>query len=431
MLQRKIEQQFHAWKEKKNHKPLVVFGARQVGKTFSIRQFARKNYKHVIELNFDLFPEYSNIFSGNLDVDQLLSRISLTLRDVTFEPGETLFFFDEIQSCPNARTSLKAFAEDGRYDVIASGSLLGVMYKDVRSYPVGYEEYLEMFSLDFEEFLWARGYDTSAINSLYSFFKNVEKVPVSIHKNMMDLFREFLVVGGMPEAVSTFLETSNFQEVLKVQRAITKGYDLDITKYAVGAEKTQARECFLSIPKQLGRDYKKFKYADVERGGNARKFAGSLEWLRDAMIVNFCYNLEQVELPLEGNANPREFKVYMNDTGLLVSMLEEGSQKQIIDNELGIYKGAVYENCIAEMFTKKQKPLYYYAKNGRMEFDFVTRLDNEAVIIEAKAGRNRRSASLSWALQKGIVKKAIKLSPGNLGEHDGLLSIPLYMGMFL
>lgn len=431
MLKRKIESQLLNWKQKEKKYPLLLMGARQVGKTYSVRHFGQSHYKNMVELNFDLYPQHAEIFSGSLDVDTLLSGMSLMLKETQFLPGQTLLFFDEIQSCPNARTSLKAFAQDGRYDVIATGSLLGVKYKDVRSYPVGYEEYLEMYSLDFEEYLWAKGFGQNAIAKLHEYFEKKEPIPQGVHDNFMNIFREYMVIGGMPDVVQTFLDTANFQEARVTQQNIVKGYRNDIAKYAPTAGKSKAVECFLSVPKQLSRDYKKFKYSEVERGGSARKFGGSLEWLKDAMIVDYCYNLEQIELPLEGNANPREFKIYMNDTGLLVSMLDEGTPRQLIGGDLGLYKGALYENVVAETLTKAQRPLYYYARNGRMELDFITRLNNQPYAIEVKSALNTKAKSLRFALQKNLVSGAIKLSPQNLGMVDNVLTLPLYMAMFL
>lgn len=288
-----------------------------------------------------------------------------------------------------------------------------------------------MFSLDFEEFLWANGISNEAIGYIRDYFNKKERVPLAMHEKMMQLFREFIVVGGMPRVVSEFIESHNFINVLKIQKEIIRNYLDDIAKYAEGTEKAKARECFLSIPKQLAKDYKKFQYSLVQSGGTARKYAGSLMWLFDAGIINYCYNLSKPELPLEGNSINNQFKIYMNDTGLLMAMLEEGSSKNIIDGNLGIYKGAIYENIIAETFTKKNKKLYYFEYRNKIEIDFFIRKNDTATAIEVKSADNTKSKSMNSIIQNWGVKYGIKLSTKNVGETDKIDSYPLYMAMFL
>lgn len=288
-----------------------------------------------------------------------------------------------------------------------------------------------MYSLDFEEFLWANGISEQAIGYLNEYFDKKEEVPKAMHDKMMSLFREYIVVGGMPRVVSEFVESHNFVNVLKIQRDIIDNYLDDIAKYAKESEKAKARECFLSIPKQLSKDYKKFQYSLVEPGGTARKFGGSLMWLYDAGIVNYCYNLSSPELPLEGNSINNQFKIYMNDTGLLVSMLEEGSQKDIIDGNLGIYKGAIYENIIAEIFTKLNKKLYYFEYRNKIEMDFFIRRNGIATAVEVKAAENVKSKSMTNIINNWKVKKGIKLSGKNISGNDVVVNYPLYMAIFL
>lgn len=288
-----------------------------------------------------------------------------------------------------------------------------------------------MFSLDFEEFLWANGISKEAIGYIKEYFDKKETVPIAMHEKMMQLFREYIVVGGMPKVVSEFVESHNFTNVLKIQKEIVSNYLDDIAKYAEGAEKAKARECFLSIPKQLAKEYKKFQYSLVRQGGSARKYAGSLMWLFDAGIVNYCYNLSSPELPLEGNSIDDQFKIYMNDTGLLMSMLEEGSNKDIIDGNLGIYKGAIYENIIAETFTKLNKKLYYFEYRDRIEIDFFIRRNNIATAIEVKSADNTKAKSMNSIIEKWGVKHGIKLSAKNVGGTENIDSYPLYMAMFL
>ena len=431
MLKRKIEDQLLAWKNRDNKMCLVIKGARQVGKTFSVDKFAKENYEHYTSINFDENPAYQAIFDGDFDVETLIKQISLRVPNADLVPGKSLIFLDEIQNCPRARTALKFFAIDKRFDVIASGSLLGINYKDVPSFPVGYVEHLELHSLDFEEFLWANGVTEKSVADIKEYFDKRESVPPAMHEKMMELFKEYIVVGGMPRVVNEFVTTHNFANVLRLQKAIISDYSDDIAKYAFGAEKAKARACFLSIPKHLSKDYKKFTYSLVENRGTARKFGGSLMWLYDAGIINFCYNLSSPELPLEGNAKSDVFKVYMRDTGLLMSMLEDGSQEDIIDGNLGIYKGAIYENIIADIFGKAGKKLYYFEYRSQIEIDFFIRHNKQATAVEVKAANNTKAKSMDAIIKNYGVKHGIKLSSKNVGGTANVDSYPLYMAMFL
>lgn len=431
MLQRKIERQLAEWKARPDKMSLLLSGARQVGKTFSVRRFGRSSYENVIELNFEKSPAYRQAFEGSLEVDDVLARISLVYPGARFIPGKTLLFLDEVQSCPGARTALKFFTEDGRFDVVATGSLLGVRYKEESSLPVGYVDHLEMHSLDFEEYLWARGYAGDAVSLLASYVDQEGPVPEAVHESMMGLLREHIVVGGMPKAVQTFVDTRNFAEVLRVQRGILEDYRSDIAKYAEGAEKAKARACFDSIPRQLARDYKKFSYAVVQPKAGARKFGGSLQWLYDAGIVSFCHNLEAISLPLEGNAIDNNFKAYLRDTGLLVAMLEDGSQADVFNGNLGIYKGAVYENIVADIFAKQGRKLYFYGEGAHFEIDFVIRQGGQAVPVEVKSAANRKAKSMKSVLDSGRASRGIKLSAGNRGRSGDVDTYPLYLAPFL
>lgn len=430
-MKRKIEKDLIEWKENHDKKCLLVKGARQVGKTYIIDKFARENYKYYTYINFDENPAYKTIFDGDLDVETLTKQISLRVPGAQLEPQETILFLDEIQNCPRARTALKFLAIDGRFDVVASGSMLSIHYKDVPSYPVGYVDYLDMYSMDFEEFLWANGVKESSVGDIREYFEKREPVPEAMHDKMMELFREYIVVGGMPRVVSEFVNTHNFAKVLNLQKGILSDYTDDIAKYAEGAEKTKARACFLSIPKHLAKDYKKFRYSLVEPKATYRKYGGSLMWLYDTGIINFCYNLSEPALPLEGNARSDIFKVYMRDTGLLVAMLDEGSAEDIIDGNLGIYKGAIYENIIADIFAKKGKKLYYYEKDSKLEIDFFIRYQKMATAVEVKSAEKATSKSMTSIIQNHGVKHGIKLSAKNVSGNDTVESLPLYMAMFL
>ncbi|MEG0977140.1 MAG: AAA family ATPase [Bacilli bacterium] len=431
MLKRKITSDLLKWKENPEKVPLIVKGARQVGKTYIIDAFAKENYEYYTYINFVENPGYTTIFDGDLDAETLIKQISLRVDNAQLIPNKTLIFFDEIQNCPNARAALKFLAIDKRFDIIASGSLLGINYKEVPSYPVGYVEHIEMNSLDFEEFLWASGVKESSIDDIKEYFEKVKTVPLAMHEKMLELFKEYIVVGGMPRVVNEFINTHNFANVLKLQRGIVSDYLDDIAKYALNSEKAKARECFLSIPKQLAKDYKKFQYSIVKLNSTARKYAGSLMWLYDAGIINFCYNLRNPELPFEGNAKNDTFKVYMKDTGLLMSMLESGSQEDIIDGNLGIYKGAIYENIIADIFSKSGKKLYYFEYNSQIEIDFFIRYKKDATAILVKSADNTKSKALNRVIEEWNVAKGIKLSSKNIGINDNILCIPIYMAIFL
>ena len=431
MLKRKIYQSLLEWKNQKEKMCLVVKGARQVGKTFIINKFAQENYENYIYMNFDENPGYKAIFDGDLNVENLIKQISLRVPNVNLIPYKTIIFLDEIQNCPNARTALKFLALDKRFDVIASGSLLGINYSEVESFPVGYTEQIEMHSLDFEEFLWANGITSQSILDIKEYFDKKEIVPSAMNEKMMNLFKEYIVVGGMPRVVNDFVQNHNFANVLKIQKAIISDYEDDIAKYAEGTEKAKARACFLSIPKHLSKDYKKFRYSLVMPSGSSRKYAGSLMWLYDAGIINFCHNLEIPQLPLEGNSRSDAFKVYMRDTGLLVAMLDEGTQEDIIDGNLGIYKGAIYENIIADILGKKGKKVYYFEYNSTLEVDFFIRFEKMITSIELKSAGNSKSKSLETVMDKYNVKKGIKLAPSNYGKKDNIDIFPIYMAMFL
>lgn len=431
MLKRKITASLLTWKQDPDKRVLLVKGARQVGKTYSILDFAKNNYQSTIYINFEENPAYKEIFAGDLDMTTLIKQITLRVPNVKLVPGRTLLFLDEIQSCPRARTALKFLALGRQFDVIASGSLLGINYKDVPSFPVGYIDYLEMSGLDLEEFMWANKIPASSIQDLKEFYTKRQPVPAAMHTRMLELLKEYIVVGGMPRVVQEYVTRHDFVRVLRLQRGILSDYEDDIAKYALGAEKTKARACFLSLPRHLAKDYKKFRYSLVEAKGTARKFGGSLMWLYDAGIINFCHNLASPQLPLEGNALSDVFKVYLRDTGLLIAMLEDGTQIDIMDGRLGVYKGAVYENIIADIFAKGGKRLYYFEHNSQFEIDFFIRWQGKATAVEVKAANSTKAKSLTTVLQNYGVEQGIKLSAQNLSVNGAVLNLPLYMAMFL
>ena len=436
MLKRKIEQALINWKNTPNHSPLIIKGCRQCGKTFSVRDFAKKNYKYEVYLNFFKNPSYISIFDGSLEIDNLIMMMSALLGpSAVFKQGETVIILDEIQDCPEARTALKFFREDGRFDVIGTGSLLGVKGygKQPKSIPVGSETEIEMHPLDFEEFLWANGITPQIIDKLKEYFNEEKPVPEALHEKMRQLILQYTVVGGMPEVVDTFVKTKQMNSVLALQRDIVRSYEDDMVKYADDKDKSLIKECFQSIPKQLSKENKKFQYSIVKKGGTASKFQGSIQLIEDAGIIARCYNLDLPELPLDGNAIDDVFKVYMQDSGLLVSMLEDGTQFDILQGNLYGYKGAIFENLMADIFTKMGRKLYYYHKDSGLEIDSVIRYKGGATLIEVKAttGNTKSTKTILSHPEKYHVAGAIKLGDYNVGRNEKMLTIPIYMGFLL
>ena len=436
MLKRKIEQKLIEWKNTINHKPLIIKGCRQCGKTFSVIDFAKKNYKNVVYLNFFENPDYISVFTGSLEVNNIIMMLSALLgREAIFEENETVLILDEIQECPEARTALKFFRIDGRYDVIGTGSLLGVKGygKEPKSIPVGSETVIEMYPLDFEEFLWANDIETPVIEMLKNNLEMETPIPEALHKRMRQLLLQYTVVGGMPDVVQTFINTKQMDEVLQIQRDIIRSYEDDMVKYAEKKDKANIKECFKSIPKQLSKENKKFQYSVIKKGTTASKYAGSLQWIEDAGIITRCYNLSITELPLDGNAEKDVFKVYMSDCGLFVSMLEDGTQYDILNGNLYGYKGAIFENLIADIFTKMGRKLYYYHKDSGLEVDFVIRYNGECTLVEVKAasGNVKSTKTILKHPEKYHVKSAIKLGDYNVGRTGQILTLPLYMAFLL
>lgn len=450
MLKRKIEDALFQWKSKPNHKPLLITGIRQCGKTFIARHFAEANYKTVVYINFIKQPDRIEAFVGSKDVDNILFNLSTQIKAVSFTPGDTCFIFDEIQECPEARTSLKFFKEDGRFDVIATGSLLGVQgYGDekkkkyrklagqkepgINSVPVGSEEIVEMYPLDFEEFLWANSMSEEVIEALRKFYREETPVPAGIHVAMRRLLNLYVAVGGLPDAVNAFLSTNNMNAVSKAYKSILKEYRDDMVKYAPDKDKPHIRECFNSIPKQLAKENKKFQYSMVKPGGRGETYLGSLQWLEDAGIACRCYNTDITGLPMEGNAKENVFKVYLADIGLLVEMLGAGTRADIIQGNLGGFKGAIFENLMADTLHKKEQSLYYFQKDSGLELDFLVRMAGECVPLEVKA-KSAKAKSAKTVLahpEKYHVKHIIKFGDYNIGREGDLLTLPTYMQFLL
>lgn len=444
MLKRKIETFLARWKKSEDRKPLVIKGIRQCGKTYIVQKFVKENYESVVYMNFILEPDKKSAFTGNIDVDTIILNLSALIQGSRFINGKTCIILDEIQECKEARTVLKSFHIDGRFDVIATGSLLGVKGYDKSkkkkeeeegqdSVPVGYETVIDMYPLDFEEFLWANGISDMVIDSVKSCFENESTVPDGIHKAMMELLYRYVIVGGLPEVVNCFLETKNIELIYKVQRNLIAEYEEDMVKYADDPDKPRIRECFESIPKQLAKENKKFQYSVVKKGGRASQYIGSIQWLEDAGIVRRCYNTQITELPLEGNSIKGSFKVYTTDIGILMAMLDYGTQADILKGNLLGYKGAIFENLMADFLCKSGQKLYYFHKDSGLELDFLVRFKGECVILEVKARTGKAKSMTTVLKNKDVyyVNNAIKLGQYNVGCEGDILTIPLYMGFLV
>ena len=438
MLQRKIDKYLIEWKEQKDRLPLIVKGARQIGKTMSVLSFAEKNYANVINIDFALEKQYTDIFDNGFEVDKIIRNITAHNPNFVFEPNNTLIFFDELQRCPSAATSLKSFKKDGRYDVICSGSLMGIYYEEIEANSVGYKEDFNMYSMDFEEFLWAKGYDDTFINSIFIDMVNVSPLPNAVYDELLDVFREYLIVGGMPAIVNRFIEQKNYSGILKMQKQLLFDYEEDITKYASGVDKTRILNVYRRIPVFLGKDNKKFQISKIAKGSRNREYIGSVEWLANAGIVNVCYCMIDPALPLKGNYNPDNYKIYFGDTGLLIASLDDESQKDLRDNKnYNTYKGAIYESVIAETIRKQGYPVYFYKnEKSTVEMDFMLRDYDSIVPIEVKS-TNGATASLNAMTKSNKkekysdIKYGIKLADKNIGFNGLFYTFPYFTAFLL
>lgn len=435
LLKRKIDAYLVAWKNNPERKPLIIKGARQIGKTRSIEWFASQNYKNVIQINFVEQSKFRQIFDNGFEVDAILKNISLLNPDLKFIPGETIFFFDELQACPNCATSLKFFKIDGRFDVICSGSLMGINYKEIESNSVGYKEDYEMHSMDFEEFLWANGYSEDLIDDLYRHMLEVRPLAALQMDVLFDLFRDYATIGGMPEVVKTYIANKNFSGTLALQKQLVKDYEEDITKYVEGLDKAKVKAVYNHISTFLGKENKRFQITKIANNARNRDYVGCIEWLADAGVVNVCYCLNQPELPLKGNYDPKLYKVYYKDTGLLIASLDEEAQEDLRSNKnLGTYKGAIYENIVGDMLVKQGYSLYYYnSDKPSLEMDFFVRDADSLIPVEVKAN-DGATASLNKLLNDGKypdIKFGIKLGYKNIGFNGKFYTFPYFLSFLL
>ena len=434
-LKRKVDQYLIDWKNDKNKMPLIIKGARQIGKTDAIRNFGRKNYKSFIEINFIFQPEYMDIFENGFEVNDIIKNISLKNGNIKFIPKDTLIFFDEMQECPSSATSLKPFKEDGRFDVICSGSLMGINYNKIESNSVGNKIDYVMHSLDFEEFLWAKGITESQIEDLYKCMINIIPLSKIQYNVFMDYFKEYMIVGGMPNIVRTFIENNTYTGILNMQKQIILDYEEDITKYAGSLDKTKILNAYRKIPVFLGNENKKFQITKVASGARSRDYVGVIDWLSNAGIVNICYCLENLSLPLKGNYNPDNFRLYFGDPGLLIATLDDESQQDLRFNKnFNTYKGAIFENIVADMLVKEGYNLYFYRdESGRLEMDFFVRDTKNLIPVEVKANDNA-SISLNNLIKSNSykdIKYGIKLCNKNIGFNDKFYTFPHFMTFML
>lgn len=442
MLKRKVFIQLKEWKNDENKKCLVVLGARQIGKTYAIREFAKENYEDFLEINFKETPSAKEIFSGDLTVETMISALRFRYPEKKIIPKKTLIFFDEIQECPEAITSLKFWTISRQYDVISSGSLLGIDYNRASSYPVGYVDYIKMFGLDFEEFLWARGISEEMVAQIKQFFVNRQVVPESINKTIMSYLREYIALGGMPEVLWNYVNTNDFRVADKIQREILLGYQYDIAHYATAEEKVKAEKCYLSLGTQLlNKENHKFQYKEVEKGGRAQKYFSSVEWLLRADIISLCRLVTDIRYDLNDYAREDFFRAYTTDLSLLVAMKDFGLKQHIVENTLEANtKGGIYECFVADALLKKRLPLFFYKnETTKKEIDFITQIDGKIIPIEVKS-KNSKATSLNWVLENKIPDSekitAYKFIDGNLGiekisGNKEIVSAPIYMSAFL
>lgn len=435
LLKRKIDSFLEEWKADPERLPLIVKGARQIGKTESIRFFAQKNYKNIIEINFVLNKEFCDIFDDGFKTDSIIKNISLRNPELEFTEGETLIFFDELQACPNCATSLKFFKQDGRYDVICSGSLMGINYKQIESNSVGYKEDFEMHSMDFEEFLWAKGYKQEQIDDLFCHMIEMKPFSETEMSVMLENFNEYMIIGGMPAIVNSFVTKKNYSGTLKMQKQILLDYEEDITKYAAGLYQGKILNIYRKIPVFLGNDNKKFQISKVARNARNRDYVGTVDWLSNAGIVNICYCMDMPCLPLKGNYNPDNYKLYFRDTGLLIGSLDEEVQDDLRANKnFNTYKGALYENIVADMLVKSGYDLYFFRnEKSTIEMDFFVRDRNSLIPVEVKA-KDSSTPSLNKLIDSDKypdIKYGIKLNRGNIGFNGKFYTFPYFVTFLL
>lgn len=434
-LKRKIDALLADWAANEEHMPLIIKGARQIGKTEAISYFAGQHYRNVIVINFVLQKEYRSIFADGYEVNAILRNISFLNPALKLEPGNTLIFFDELQACPDCATSLKAFGLDGRYDVICSGSLMGINYKEIESNSVGFKEDITMYPLDFEEYLWAKGYSDEQVEILYQHMKDLKPLPGTAMSVLGEAFREYMILGGMPAVVWSFIQKGNYSGTLAMQKQLLLDYEEDITKYAQGLDQTKILNVYRKIPVFLGKDNKKFQISKVAHGARSREYVGVADWLGNAGIVNICYCLEHPELPLKGNFDPDNYRMYYGDTGLLIASLDDEAQADLRQNRnFGVYKGALFENIVAQMLVAQGYGLYFFRnRTATLEMDFFIRDADSLIPVEVKSA-NGATKSLNALIDNDAypdIKHGIKLCDANIGYNGKFITFPYALTFLL
>ena len=434
-LKRKIDALLADWAANEEHMPLIIKGARQIGKTEAISHFAGQHYRNVIVINFVLQKEYRSIFADGYEVNAILRNISFLNPALKLEPGNTLIFFDELQACPDCATSLKAFGLDGRYDVICSGSLMGINYKEIESNSVGFKEDITMYPLDFEEYLWAKGYSDEQVEILYQHMKDLKPLPGTAMSVLGEAFREYMILGGMPAVVWSFIQKGNYSGTLAMQKQLLLDYEEDITKYAQGLDQTKILNVYRKIPVFLGKDNKKFQISKVAHGARSREYVGVADWLGNAGIVNICYCLEHPELPLKGNFDPDNYRMYYGDTGLLIASLDDEAQADLRQNRnFGVYKGALFENIVAQMLVAQGYGLYFFRnRTATLEMDFFIRDADSLIPVEVKSA-NGATKSLNALIDNDAypdIKHGIKLCDANIGYNGKFITFPYALTFLL
>lgn len=433
-----------AWKNTPNKKALIVKGLRQVGKTTSVRAFAQQNYENVVYVNFKSNNSAKRIFDDDLVINRITIDLSALLPDARFVPYKTVIIFDEIQECANARSSIKAFVEDGRYDVIGTGSLLGIKgynKKKSKGVPVGFEKTIYMKPMDFEEFLWAKGIQQTVIDYLKDSYRSLTRISETTHRAMIRYFKEYICVGGMPRVVNVFVTSNDMNAVYDEQRDLIEEYKDDFGKHLDENEQeetnmvllTRINNVFDSIPAQLAKENKKFVFSAMSKKGRSSEYMPAIQWLKDYGLINYCYNLSTIDRPLEGYKIDNIFKLYFVDSGLFISMLERGTASKILNDNLNIYKGAIYENIIADAFSKNGISLYYFHKESGLEIDFVSVINDLLSIVEVKA-RTGNSKSAKTVLNDKTRYNAdnmIKLGEYNIGVKGNMITLPFYLSFLL
>ncbi len=432
MLRRKSYQNLLDWKNETKGKALCIIGARQIGKTTLIREFGKREYKYFAEINFVTDPRAADIFRGKLSAEEIIINLTAYLQK-PLERGNTLILFDEIQECPEVRSAIKFLVEDGRFDYIESGSLLGVRYKEVRSYAVGFEQMLPMYPLDFEEYLWANGVQAETISYLKSCYEQKKPVSETVHETLCKLFYSYLVVGGMPETVQIYIDTHDIARVIRNQRSILDLYRLDIAKYASDNDKAKIKAIFDSIPAQLNDKNRRFKINSIHPDARLLRYEDSFNWLADVGVALPCYNVTEPQAPLGLNEKRNLFKLYMNDVGLLCAACMENVQFDLLMGNVEINMGSILENVFAQNLKSNGFKLHYFDSKKIGELDFVLQNGLSTVLLEIKSGNDfKKHPAMDHALETKQWKfeQTIVFSKSNVEEEEEILYLPWYMIMF-